>query len=71
MNDELPRLLTTAEVAELLKVPESTIARWRWDREGNGPVGFRVGRGIRYPVSAVNEWLGEKESAARAKVNAP
>jgi len=71
MNDEVPHLLTTREVAELLRVPVSTIHRWRWDREGKGPVGFRVGKGVRYPADGVIAWLAEKESAERAKVKTP
>ncbi len=62
-GDGVEQLLTTAEVAAKLRVPVSTVARWRWD--ASGPVGFRVGKGIRYPVSAVNAWLNEKAERER------
>ena len=51
-------LLTIQEVADFLGVPVDTVYRWRSRREG--PVGYRVGRHVRYRPSAVEEWLIER-----------
>ena len=48
-------LLTEAEVAELLRVSERTVRRWR--AEGTGPPAVRVGKAVRYRRRAVDEWL--------------
>lgn len=52
---ESEQLLTRAEVAELLQVPEATLARWAY--MGQGPTYFRVGRWARYRRSEVLAWL--------------
>ena len=49
------RLMTTAEVAEMLNIPLETLYAWRQRRLG--PLGYRVGRHIRYRRSAVESWL--------------
>lgn len=51
-------LLTIQEVADLLGVPLDTVYRWRSRREG--PIGYRVGRHVRYRSSAVEEWLRQR-----------
>lgn len=43
-----------AEVAELLRVSERTVRRWR--AEGTGPPAVRVGKAVRYR-RAVDDWL--------------
>lgn len=48
-------LATTAEVAEVLGIPEHTLDTWR--SRGKGPAYVKVGRHVRYSWSAVNEWL--------------
>lgn len=50
-----PRLMTTSEVAAYLAVPSATLYRWR--SAGKGPRSYRVGRGIRYRRSEVEQWL--------------
>lgn len=55
------RLLTAAEVAELLAVPES------WVREATRQERLphlHLGRYIRYHAPAIAEWLTEQEQAA-------
>jgi len=50
--------LTTAELAERLKVSERTVRSWRM--KGEGPRFIKVGKGsgaVRYPVEAINEWV--------------
>jgi len=49
------RLLTVKELAEYLGVPVTTLYQWRYRREG--PLGFRVGRHVRYRRSDVHEWI--------------
>ena len=60
-------LLTPAQLAELLQVPLQTLYHWR--TQGQGPRGFKVGRGIRYSRSEVERWIerqAETESGAAA-----
>lgn len=58
------RLLTTEEVAAMLQVPAATVKYWRAQRVG--PLGFRVGREIRYDQADVEDWLREKREEAAA-----
>lgn len=48
-------LMTIAEVAAYLQVPTATLYRWRCRDEG--PVGYRVGRYVRYRRADVEAWL--------------
>jgi excisionase family DNA binding protein len=52
------RLLTSAEVARILGVPQATLRQWRW--RGVGPRGIRVGRHIRYRRSDVDRWVEDQ-----------
>lgn len=54
MTERVP-LLTPAELAALLAVPESTLADWRYRR--SGPRYLRLGRLVRYSLEEVDEWL--------------
>ena len=56
-------LFTPTEVSELLKIPESTLAQWRW--RSIGPVSLRVGRHVRYYESDVQSWLLEQSRTRR------
>jgi len=49
------RLLSLSELSELLGVPVATLYGWR--HRGEGPVGYRVGRHVRYRRATVEEWL--------------
>lgn len=52
----LPRLLTTAQVAEALGVDPSTLSRWR--SRGVGPRVYWLGKAsLRYREQDVLEWL--------------
>lgn len=49
------RLLTSDEVADLLKVTRNTLERWR--REGEGPPAMKIGRQVRYDENELQTWL--------------
>jgi excisionase family DNA binding protein len=49
------RLMTLTELSEMLGVPIDTLYGWR--HRGEGPVGYRIGRHVRYRRSAVEAWL--------------
>lgn len=49
------RLMTLAELAEMLGIPVNTLYGWRC--RGEGPPGYRIGRHIRYRRAAVEAWL--------------
>jgi predicted DNA-binding transcriptional regulator AlpA len=56
------QLLTTAEVALLLRTPNATLRTWRY--QGIGPRSFHLGpRGIRYKKSDVLAWLDRQYGA--------
>lgn len=48
-------LMTLVEVSELLGVPVATLYGWR--HRGEGPVGYRIGRHVRYRRATVEEWI--------------
>lgn len=61
MGDRPPdELLTLEEVAAILKVPVTTLRKWR--TAGTGPRGFRVGKYVRFRRSAVEQFIQEKET---------
>lgn len=47
--------MTLAEVAAFLQIPLATLYRWRC--RGEGPVGYRVGKHVRYRQSDLEAWL--------------
>jgi excisionase family DNA binding protein len=49
------KLMSLADVSEMLGIPVHTLYRWRY--KGGGPVGYRVGRHVRYRREAVEAWL--------------
>jgi excisionase family DNA binding protein len=49
------RLVTVEELADYLGVPVATIYAWRYRREG--PLGFRVGKHLRFRWRDVEEWI--------------
>jgi prophage regulatory protein len=56
MNDL--QLLTRREVAELVRVDQSTI--WRWTKRGEFPAPFPVGRNsTRWRATDIEEWLAK------------
>ena len=59
------RLLTAEDLAAFLDVPIKTLYMWRY--RGEGPVGFRVGRHVRYRWSDVECWIGTRVRAAEVQ----
>jgi|TARA_Y100000294_G_scaffold127562_1_gene119107 excisionase family DNA binding protein len=54
--------LSTNDLAEWLQVPPATVSRWRY--QGTGPVGYRVGRHIRYRRDDIETWLQQRREIA-------
>jgi excisionase family DNA binding protein len=54
----MERLLTTAEVAELVRAPQSTVRYWRHIRQG--PPWGKVGRRVLYRESDVAAWIDQQ-----------
>lgn len=52
-------ILTLDEVAQILKIPISTLRKWRTNAQG--PKGFRAGKYVRYRRSAVEQFIAEQE----------
>lgn len=51
----LEPLLSIETLADYVGVPVVTIYRWR--TEGKGPCAVRIGRHLKFPLSAVQAWL--------------
>lgn len=56
------KLLTLAEVTEVVRAPAGTLRYWRW--AGTGPKSFKVGRRVMYREQDVAEWLDEQYAEA-------
>ena len=56
-------LLTTQEVADLLRTTPSTLRHWRYT--GTGPVGVRIGKRVLYRRHAVEAWVESLERRER------
>ena len=58
------------ELSELSDIREGTLAAWRHRSKkephapARGPRFVRLGRCVRYPESAVHEWLSQREHVA-------
>lgn len=60
-DDETPQLLTTEELADLLRVDPSTIRRWRTSRPRLGPPFIHIsGRVTKYDLVDVRRWLAQR-----------
>lgn len=53
------KLLTTSEVAELLRIKSTTLAIWRV--RGIGPSYHKIGRRVVYSESDVTSWLDSQK----------
>lgn len=54
-------LLTTAEVAKILRVHPNTVYAWR--RDNKGPKAFQLGRTLRFRREDVESWIAEQGGA--------
>ena len=57
--------LTPDQVAEHYQVSEATLKEWRY--KGTGPEYVRLGRHVRYPAKALEQWERDRETLARAR----
>lgn len=57
--------LTAAELADRLKVAQSTL--WQWNLRNYGPPAVRIGGKLRYRLETVEAWEREQESLSRAR----
>ena len=57
--------LTATELADRLKVAQSTL--WQWNLRNYGPPAVRIGGKLRYRLEAVEAWEAEQESLSRAR----
>jgi len=60
----IPELLTTEEVAALLRRPPSTLRQWRADHRG--PVSFKLHGCVVYDRSEIERWVEEQKEASRS-----
>jgi excisionase family DNA binding protein len=54
VNSQDAELLTTEDVARLLKIQPATLVDWRHDQRG--PRYYRMGRKVRYKLADVRQW---------------
>ena len=59
-------LMTTNEVAALLRRPPGTLRYWR--HRGEGPPSFRVGQTVVYDRADVMAWIGEQRATTSTPV---
>jgi predicted DNA-binding transcriptional regulator AlpA len=64
-NETLDAVLSLSELAAGLRVSAQTICDLR--SQGRGPIGFRVGRELRFRVSEIDAWLARMEEADAAR----
>jgi predicted DNA-binding transcriptional regulator AlpA len=56
-------IMTLAEVAAFLRVPEATLRYWR--HLSIGPDSFKIGRSVRYQRNGVLDWLRAQQASGR------
>jgi DNA-binding transcriptional MerR regulator len=56
----LDRLLTSKEVAEILRIPTRTLDHFAYER--TGPQFFKIGKYRRYHPRDVQEWLASQRA---------
>lgn len=62
------RLLTTEEVARLLRVDPSSVRRWRAERPPQGPPFIRLSeRVVLYDTGDLQSWLDERRTTPRSR----
>lgn len=64
-DKNVPILLDTSEVADLLTNKSNTIEGWRI--KGIGPRYIKIGRLVRYRIEDVNAWLESQERTSTSQ----
>jgi excisionase family DNA binding protein len=64
----MEELKTPEEVADFLRVPKTTLYRWRL--VGEGPPAIKVGKHLRYRSSDLDAWTRSLEATAARKGSA-
>ncbi len=59
-------LMTTSEVASLLKVAEITLRKWRLN--GAGPRFVRCGANVRYQRDEIERWIAARTVASTSEL---
>jgi hypothetical protein len=62
MTDDL---LTTAEVAAILRRPMGTLGQWRWNKVG--PPSFKLNGCVVYSRQKLEAWIEEQREATERK----
>ncbi|MGA5652639.1 helix-turn-helix domain-containing protein [Streptomyces seoulensis] len=57
------RYLTPDDIAEIFEVPKETVYQWRKKRIG--PLGFRIGKHVRYDPADVRAYVTHRKSVDR------
>ena len=52
---EIPRLISAAELAEMMQISERTL--WRLQSAGKLPRPVRIGRSTRWRLEEIREWI--------------
>lgn len=60
MTTNVDELLTTAEVADIVRAPAGTLRYWR--HRGIGPRHFKIGRRVVYRRSELEAWIARCEN---------
>ncbi|MFF7240455.1 helix-turn-helix domain-containing protein [Streptomyces collinus] len=64
LRNGLPdRYLTPDDIAKIFEVPKETVYQWRKKRIG--PLGFRIGKYVRYDPADVRAYVAQRKSAGR------
>jgi predicted DNA-binding transcriptional regulator AlpA len=59
---DLPDLLTTPEVAAILRLPKKTLENWRL--KGTGPRYLRLGKHVLYDRADLRQFINDQKKAA-------
>lgn len=57
----MSKMMTTAEVSALTRVPAETLRYYRWRGRGEGPISFKIGRTIVYERADVDAWIAARK----------
>ena len=60
----MPRLLTTKEAADLVRLTVVTLEKYRIT--GQGPVFVKLGRNVRYDINDLSAWVGRGRCTSTA-----